>query len=267
MTAVLDGTYVAQWQGWRARRLRAATEAYGIAAAVATDFLDATPRKHPLLPGTWRLDGETVVGEGIDPTETLYRLPDLTSPVSHGGAVRLEVGEAIQYGRLRVVGFRRAVDRGLRIYDPTSRVRTTLLDIAAWQPSPEFVVPGRLERAAADTTVVTDQTDGGRVRRAFVGTAYFELAGRAQSLDIVRHHTVGELGFLSFSDHLSDVETFRFRFLDVEVGDDDAVVLDFNRAYLPPASFHHSYSCPLPLNGNRIDAEVRAGERTQFRAS
>lgn len=262
----MDEAYREQWSAWRARRVRAATEAYGIAASVATEFLDNSPRQHPLLPGKWRLDGETVVGEGIDPARQLYRIPDLDTPIVHGGTVRLGVGEAIQYGRLRVVGFRRATDRGLRIYDPTSDVRTSLLDIAAWQPAPEFIVRGRLERADEGTTVVTDQSDGGRVRRAFVGTAHFELGGREQSLAIVAHHTVPGLGFLSFTDLTSGVETFRFRFLDVELGDGRRdVVLDFNRAYLPPASFHDGYSCPLPLDGNTLDVEVRAGERVQFR--
>lgn len=268
MTAsTVDATYLQSWLAWHEKRVREATEAYGVAAGIATEWLTDVSQPVDGLPGTWRLDGEEVVGENLGADLELYRVPDLITPLDHGGVIRLAVREAVQCGHLRIVGFKRALDRGLRVYDPTAEARTSLLDIAVWQPDPAYIVPARFEAAGDDDTVVTDQTDGGQVRRRFIGTAYFELGGTEHSLNIVIHHTVPGLGFLSFTDLTSGVDTFRFRFLDVELTGSDQVTIDFNRAYLPPASFSAGYSCPLPLRGNIIDYAVRAGERSQVRAS
>jgi uncharacterized protein (DUF1684 family) len=57
------------------------------------------------------------------------------------------------------------------------------------------------------------------------------------------------------------------RFLDVPLpatGRRDAgatVILDFNRAYLPPCAYSDEYNCPLAPAGNRLLSPVRAGER------
>jgi uncharacterized protein (DUF1684 family) len=57
------------------------------------------------------------------------------------------------------------------------------------------------------------------------------------------------------------------RFLDVPLpvaGRREAgttVVLDFNRAYLPPCAYSDEYNCPLPPAANRLQFPVRAGER------
>ena len=65
-----------------------------------------------------------------------------------------------------------------------------------------------------------------------------------------------------FADSTNGSETQRFRFLDVEPADADGrVVVDFNRAYLPPCTFTDHYLCPLPPQNNRFDFPVRAGER------
>ena len=42
---------------------------------------------------------------------------------------------------------------------------------------------------------------------------------------------------------------------------DGHVVVDFNRAYLPPCAFSDFYVCPLPPAGNRLDRPIRAGEK------
>lgn len=48
-----------------------------------------------------------------------------------------------------------------------------------------------------------------------------------------------------------------------DLGSTDAaeLVLDFNFAYNPSCSYDPSWTCPLPLPGNRLDVNVEAGER------
>lgn len=259
----LPAQYLADWADWHSRRVRAATEAYGIAAGVGTDFLGDEPTVFDHLPGSWRLVDGVVVGEGI-PQDAVFTTVPFGEPVEHNGSIRLQIGEALTYGRYRIVGFKRVDDRGIRTYDPLAERRTTLVELATFEPDPRFVISAGLERAEAGATLFTDQTDGGRVRRAHLGDAVFEFDGREHRLTVTAHHTIPGRGFASFSDATSGVSTPRFRFLDIDLPESgDELVLDFNRAFLPPATFHVSYSCPLPLDRDRLDFEVLAGERTQ----
>jgi len=43
---------------------------------------------------------------------------------------------------------------------------------------------------------------------------------------------------------------------------DGRLVLDFNFAYNPSCSYDPRWSCPLAPPANRLDVEVRAGERS-----
>ncbi|MFF4834025.1 DUF1684 domain-containing protein [Streptomyces sp. NPDC001315] len=52
------------------------------------------------------------------------------------------------------------------------------------------------------------------------------------------------------------------RFLFVErTPDDGRVVLDFNRAFVPPCGFSDQYNCPMPPRQNRFHLPVEAGEK------
>ncbi|WP_320778685.1 DUF1684 domain-containing protein [Streptomyces sp. CRN 30] len=52
------------------------------------------------------------------------------------------------------------------------------------------------------------------------------------------------------------------RFLFVErTADEHRVVLDFNRAFVPPCGFSDQYNCPMPPRQNRLHLAVRAGEK------
>ncbi|MGK9146840.1 DUF1684 domain-containing protein [Plantibacter flavus] len=57
------------------------------------------------------------------------------------------------------------------------------------------------------------------------------------------------------------------RFLFVQRADEGGfgtageVVLDFNRAFVPPCGFSVQYNCPMPPAQNRFPGDVRAGER------
>ncbi len=41
----------------------------------------------------------------------------------------------------------------------------------------------------------------------------------------------------------------------------DRLVVDFNKAYNPPCAFNDFSTCPLPLQENRLNLEVMAGEK------
>ncbi|AXG79623.1 DUF1684 domain-containing protein [Streptomyces paludis] len=68
---------------------------------------------------------------------------------------------------------------------------------------------------------------------------------------------------LVFGDPTNGVDTYgagRFLFVPHESGS-STVVLDFNRAFVPPCGFSAQYNCPLPPRQNRIHVPVEAGEK------
>ncbi|HEX7404483.1 MAG TPA: DUF1684 domain-containing protein, partial [Candidatus Nanopelagicaceae bacterium] len=68
---------------------------------------------------------------------------------------------------------------------------------------------------------------------------------------------------LVFADPTNGTETYpagRFLVLPKEENS-DRVVIDFNRAYVPPCGFSIAYNCPLPPPQNRLKIPVHAGEK------
>ena len=68
---------------------------------------------------------------------------------------------------------------------------------------------------------------------------------------------------LVFADPTNGIETYpagRFLVLPKEENS-DRVIIDFNRAYIPPCGFSFAYNCPLPPPQNRIKVPVLAGEK------
>ena len=103
--------------------------------------------------------------------------------------------------------------------------------------------------------------DNGGTRELVVpGDIHFELDGR--EYDLAAFDDGGTL-LLVFGDETNGAETYGSgRFLFVELRDDEGtVVLDFNRAFVPPCGFSAQYNCPLPPASNRFPLPIRAGEK------
>ncbi len=148
----------------------------------------------------------------------------------------------------------------LRVLDPDSATSAAIDDIAAWDPSEEWAITGTFRPAAGGDTVAVTSVDGVTVDSPYAGVIEFQLPGGSPVALTVSGDEVGF--FAVFGDTTNGVESYRFRFLDIGAPDADGqVVVDFNRAYLPPCSFSDHYVCPLPVPGNRLPEAVRAGER------
>ena len=68
---------------------------------------------------------------------------------------------------------------------------------------------------------------------------------------------------LAFADPTISSETYpagRFLVLPREE-DSSRVIIDFNRAYIPPCGFSIAYNCPLPPPQNRLSVPIFAGEK------
>jgi uncharacterized protein (DUF1684 family) len=66
-----------------------------------------------------------------------------------------------------------------------------------------------------------------------------------------------------FTDLTSGDETYPLgRYLDLVPSDDDAYVVDLNRAYNPACAYSPFYNCPVPPEENRLAVSITAGEMT-----
>ena len=123
---------------------------------------------------------------------------------------------------------------------------------------------------AEPETLDIGASDGGAYQFTRFATAAFELRGEALRLDLYWLEGYGGGLFLPFRDATAGRETYgagRY-LLDTVKGSDlgtdvgGRLVLDFNFAYNPSCSYDPRWSCPLAPPANRLEVEIRAGERS-----
>jgi len=242
------------WSAWRDARLRATTAPHGTASLALTAWLGPEAEQIPGLPGRWRLEADgPIVGDdfpadaGVD-----------------GGELRLEPGQEHAFGDVIARRFDRDGTVALRVIDPSAPSRTGILAIDAFDYDPAWVVSGAFAPAAPAESVEVTAVDGRTSVAAVGGTIALELPTGPAELTVTRN-AAGRLSAV-FSDGSSNVDVYRFRFIDVPEPVDGVATVDFTRAFLPPCAFSDEYVCPTPLPGNRWSVRVEAGEKNVVRA-
>ncbi len=157
-----------------------------------------------------------------------------------------------------------AAEHGLRFWDASSPAIRAFDRIDAYDYDPAWVLHGTFTPVAGDRTVPFEHIrDNGGTRELVVpGDITVTIGDEERTL--AAFDDGGKL-LLVFGDTTNGVETYgpgRFLFVQHVEGSDDAVVLDFNRAFVPPCGFSAQYNCPLPPASNRFSLPVRAGEKT-----
>ncbi len=162
-------------------------------------------------------------------------------------------------------------ERGLRFWDSQSDAIKTFQGISTFPFDPAWIIRGIFKRAPEGRTIPFEHLrDSGLTRELAVpGDIHVTIDGRDYNLSAFDDD--GEL-LLVFADHTNLHQDPRFRtypsgrflFVDWAAGSDAVsggeVVLDFNRAIIPPCGFSDAYNCPLPPPQNRIATEITAGE-------
>lgn len=222
--------------------------------------LTAEAGRIPPVAGTLRVTDGRVFVEGADPALTIDGRP---APAG----VELDDDTAdpptvLALGPLRMVLIRRGADRlGLRVRDTSALVLRTFAGLPFFPIDPRWRVVGRLERAAAGTTMPVPDVLGDVNEEPSPGVVAFTLEGQPCRVATLESRP-GHL-WLVFGDQTNGHETYAGgRFLVTgEVQPDDRVEIDFNIAYNPPCVFSPYATCPLPPPGNRLPFRVEAGER------
>ncbi|MCZ4302668.1 DUF1684 domain-containing protein [Microbacterium oxydans] len=209
---------------WQAERRAAVTSATGNLALIETRWTG----ERPDLEAEQRAAADTVTVTPIERTN-------------------IETGEA---------------EHGLRFWDADAPAIRAFDRIDTYEYDPAWVLEGHFTPVAGDRRVSFEHIrDNGGTRDLVVpGDIRLELAG--QEYTLAAFDDGGTL-LLVFGDETNGAETYGSgRFLFVQLRDDEgSVVLDFNRAFVPPCGFSAQYNCPLPPASNRFPLPIRAGEK------
>ncbi|QEA27881.1 DUF1684 domain-containing protein [Microbacterium sp. CBA3102] len=209
---------------WQAERRAAVTSATGNLALIETRWTG----ERPDLEAEQRAAADTVTVTPIERTN-------------------IETGEA---------------EHGLRVWDADAPAIRAFDRIDTYEYDPAWVLEGHFTPVSGDRRVSFEHIrDNGGTRDLVVpGDIRLELAG--QEYTLAAFDDGGTL-LLVFGDETNGAETYGSgRFLFVQLRDDEgSVVLDFNRAFVPPCGFSAQYNCPLPPASNRFPLPIRAGEK------
>lgn len=164
-----------------------------------------------------------------------------------------------------------AAEHGLRVWDAASPAIRAFERISSFDFAPEWVITAQFTPVAADRTVPFEhiRDNGGSRELVVPGDITFTRDGvdyRFAAFDD------GGTLLLVFGDPTNTAQgedaTYgagRFLFVqradDAGFGDPGTVLLDFNRAFVPPCGFSVQYNCPMPPAQNRFPEPVRAGEK------
>ena len=130
--------------------------------------------------------------------------------------------------------------------------------------NPSYRVNATVERIQKRNIVTLPNSNSGVETYEEFAWLNFTLNGQREKLLVLRPAGFGALKvlFLAFTDETSADETYGGgRYLDIEIGKSDKVVLDFNLAYNPYCAYTDEYSCALPPRENQLSVAVKAGEK------
>jgi uncharacterized protein (DUF1684 family) len=134
------------------------------------------------------------------------------------------------------------------------------------EPGLRFRTPFIAE--AGDDTVLLTKRSGEQVPYKRRGKVRFTHEGKVHSLAVFGPADPGKDDYLwlPFFDATNGKETYAGgRYLDLEIGPEGMVILDFNFAYNPLCDYNpDKYNCTLPPAENTLPFPVRAGEKTLF---
>lgn len=155
---------------------------------------------------------------------------------------------------------------GLRVWDAESPAIEAFDSIDTYDYDPDWVIEAQFTPVDTDRTVPFEHIrDNGGTRELVVpGDITFTLHGVDHRL--AAFDDAGSL-LLVFGDATNGTETYgagRFLFVPrppEEFGTAGTVILDFNRAFVPPCGFSAQYNCPMPPPQNRFAEPIRAGEK------
>ena len=149
---------------------------------------------------------------------------------------------------------------GIRLRDSNSEARRNFKG-RHWFPFDESSkVTARLEAWPEPKEINVPNVLGGQFKMKSPGVLKFNLKGKEYALQPVTEDDKSL--FIIFGDGSNRDETYKGgRFLYADMPVNGETVLDFNKAYNPPCAFTPYATCPLPPPQNKLEVEIKAGEK------
>jgi uncharacterized protein (DUF1684 family) len=149
---------------------------------------------------------------------------------------------------------------GIRLKDSNSEARRNFKGLHWFPVDESYKVNARLDPSGEAKELKVPNVLGGFFKMKSPGTLKFTLKGKEYSLQPVDEGDGALL--LIFGDGSNKDETYKSgRFLYAEKPVNSETTLDFNKAENPPCAFTPYATCPLPPPGNKLELEVKAGEK------
>ncbi len=129
--------------------------------------------------------------------------------------------------------------------------------------SSDYRVNAKLERLEKPEPLTIQNSDGSETRYSKFAYANFQLKGTQLRLLILKPIKMGPISeyFTGFADNTSGTVSYGGgRYLDLEIGKSDNIVIDFNLAYNPYCAYVDEYQCPFPPKENILPVRIEAGE-------
>lgn len=137
-------------------------------------------------------------------------------------------------------------------------------DPAYYPIDPDYRVTATVEKINKGEILNVEISDGTVEQYRKYAWLNFSIGENSGRLLVLKPAGFGALPnlFCAFADGTSGESTYGGgRYLDVEIGKSNKLVLDFNLAYNPYCAYVSSYSCPLPPSENLLDFPIFAGEK------
>lgn len=258
-----------RWQRFRTGRHQALAADHGWLTLTSFQWLADSPSAVEGVPGLWSTDGTTaVLTAGVE--DGLTFVAD-GAPVSGTVTATLLDEESlmwVQYGgadatQVQVELAMRAGKYAIRTRDAESPVFTEFDGVPTFDFDPAWEITGRFEAypEPVDVPIATANPLVDGVHRS-VGEVIFQVPGVEHELRLqVEEEKLGALT-ATFHDETNGISTDEWRKVAIpRPRPDGSVVIDFNRAINYPSAFTPYGTCPMPVRGNSLDVEVKAGEK------
>lgn len=251
-----------RWDRFRAGRATALASEHGWLTLTSFHWLPATPSTIEVVPGLWSYSGTTASLTAT--AEDHLTLLESGEPVLGTITANLDDEESLMWVKFGSVVVELGVRAGrymIRTRDSQSPTLTNFQGVPAFDYNPDLVLTGTFEPYAEPRAVDINTAHPLVPGTAIIaGEVVIEMGGTTYRLAAEE----GKLGSLivSFFDETNNVSSSHWRKLELtKPRPDGTVVVDFNRAINYPSAFTDFGTCPAPVEGNRINAPIEAGER------
>lgn len=148
---------------------------------------------------------------------------------------------------------------GVRLKNENNPSRVNFRGLKWFPIDANYKIVANFEPFPEPKEVLIPNVLGGNFKMKSPGILKFKIGAKTYTLQPVEEE---DHLFIIFRDLTSKTETYGAgRFLYTPKAANGKVILDFNKAENPPCAFTSFATCPLPPEQNRLEVEIKAGEK------